>query len=109
MFHTTQRVENLKKDFMKYHNDGYSIRDIADIFHVDFSTVYKHLQEIAETHGVTRESLLKKPNSSYSSRLSFQKDKTDVKELQNAFTKTVNDIDSVLTAIDKILLTTEKE
>ena len=109
MSHTTQRVENLKKDFMKYHHDGYSIRDIADIFHVDFSTVYNHLQEIAETHGVTRESLLVKPNTSHSSRLAFQKDKTDVRELQNGFTKVVKDIGVVVTAIDKILLTREKE
>lgn len=102
MSHTTQRVENLKKDFMKYHNDGYSIRDIANIFHVDFSTVYNHLQEIADTHGVTRESLLERVSSSHTSRLSFQKDKTDVRELKDGFSNIEKDIDKVISVIDKI-------
>lgn len=109
MSRTTQRVEMLKKDFMKYHNNGYSIREIADVFQVDFSTVYNHLQEIADTHGVTRESLLERVSSPHTSSSSFRKDKTDVEELRNSFNKVVKDIDEVVTTIDKILLTTEKE
>lgn len=109
MSRITQRVEMLKKDFMKYHNNGYSIREIADVFQVDFSTVYNHLQEIADAYGVTRESLLAKPNIPHSSRLAFQKEKTDVGELKDGFTKIENDIDEVISVIDKILITTLEE
>lgn len=105
---TTQRVERLKKDFMKYHNNGYSIREIADVFQVDFSTVYNHLQEIADAHGVTRESLLAKPHIPHSSRLAFQKEKTDVRELKEGFTKIEKDIDEIISSIEKILLTTKE-
>lgn len=108
MSRTTQRVEMLKKDFMKYHNNGYSIREIADVFQVDFSTVYNHLQEIADTHGVTRESLLERVSSPHTSRLSFQKDKTDVRELKDGFSNIEKDIDKVISVIDKILLVTKE-
>lgn len=109
MSRTTQRVENLKKDFMKFHNKGYSIYEIAEVFQVDFSTVYRHLQEIADAHGVTRESLLERVSTPHTSRLSFQKDKTDVRELKDGFSNIERDIDEVISTIDKILLTTEKE
>ena len=105
---TTQRVEMLKKDFMKYHNNGYSIREIADVFQVDFSTVYNHLQEIADTHGVTRESLLERVSSPHTSRLSLQRDKTDVRELKEGFAKIEKDIDEIIFSIEKILLTTKE-
>ena len=38
----TQRVENLIAGFMEYHNQGLSILEIAEIFEVEFSTVYKN-------------------------------------------------------------------
>ena len=99
----TQRVENLVKNFMLYHNDGYSICEIADVFEVDFSTVYKHLQEIADNNGVTRESLLVIPHSSTSSHLPFYKEKINIEELKNSFIQLEADVDKVIENIDRIL------
>ena len=97
----TQRVENLIAGVIDYHNQGRSIPEIAEIFGVEFSTVYKNLQKIADANNVTRESLLKKPFSSYASRPSFSKDKVDIEKIRT-------DFDNVEKGIDEILFTIKK-
>lgn len=102
--HRSQRVQNLIENFMEYHNKGYSIASISEIFEVDFSTVYKHLQEIAEKNGFeSRESLLVVVKSYSSSRSCFNREKIDIKKLQNDFEKIEEYINKVLTDIDSIL------
>ena len=103
----TQRVERLFKEFMQYHNAGYSIKDIAKVFEVDFSTVYNNLQEIADANGVTRESLLERGSSSHEKpHQFFSKEKVDVSNLQKEFKKAEEDLETLISSIDKIL---EKE
>lgn len=100
----TQRVENLKKNFMQYHQAGYSIPEIAAEFNVDFSTVYKYLDEIAKENGVTRESLLQ--NASFTkenSPASFRKDRIDIEELQKNFDNLNTDLTTIITQLDNIL------
>ena len=102
----TQRVEKLIKEFMQYHKNGYSILEIAKIFEVDFSTVYNHLQEIADANGVTRESLLERKSSTHESIHSiFLKEKIDAKNLLADFEMVEKDLSGVIAKIDKILST----
>lgn len=104
----TQRVENLIKDFMLYHKKGYSIPEIAEIFKVDFSTVYNHLQEIAENNGFkSRDELLERIKSTSSSHCSFRREKIDIKKLQNDFDKIESDINEIILEIDSILKNAE--
>ena len=49
------------ENFIRLHNEGYSIKEIAEISKVSVTTIYKNLDKIAEEAGVTRESLLKQP------------------------------------------------
>lgn len=103
MAHRTQRVEKLIKEFMQYHNDGYSILEIADIFNVDFSTVYNYLQEIADANGVSRESLLERNVNTYNTRKPFFKEKVDAQALHNGFNKAENGIKEIIAGIDNVL------
>ncbi|MBR3132205.1 hypothetical protein IKG33_02245 [Candidatus Saccharibacteria bacterium] len=51
----------MMESFISLHNKGYDIIDIAKMFDLSYSTVYKRLGEIAKKAGVAREELLKKP------------------------------------------------
>ena len=97
----TQRVKKLHKEFMHYHNQGYSVMEIAKIFDVDFSTVYKHLQQIADENGVTRESLLSNPVGSYPSRATSSSEKVDFEKLRTDFDNAEKSIDEILNTIKK--------
>ena len=107
MSNRTQRVENLIENFMYYHKQGISIPEIAKIFEVDFSTVYNHLQEIADANGVTRESLLTKPITSYSSRSSFVNDKVDIEKLRKGFDDAQHSINEILETVKNYFSTKE--
>ena len=103
----TQRVENLIAGFMEHHNAGRTIYEIAEIFGVEFSTVYRHLQQIADANGVSRESLLKKPVSSYSSRPSYSKEKVDFQKLRENFDNVEKSIDEILNTLTNYFTTKE--
>lgn len=100
----TQRVEKLVKEFMQYHNNGYSILEIAEIFNVSFSAVYKHLQEIADFNGVSRESLLERGSSAHSTaHHPFFKERIDAQTLLNGFNTIETEINKIIAEIDTIL------
>ena len=96
---STQRVQRLHREFMQYHKKGHTVLEIAKICNVDFSTVYKHLQQIADENGVTRESLLQQPTSSYSSRSPIVNDKLDIEKLRADFDSVEKGIDEILNTI----------
>lgn len=54
-----ERTKKMMRNFIKDHEAGMSIKDIAAKYHLDVSTVYKKLDEIAAKAGVSRDSLLK--------------------------------------------------
>lgn len=106
----TQRVKTLKEKFMQYHADGYTIPEIAKIFNVEYSTVYKHLDDIAKANGVTRESLLQKAPYSpqITSKAAYQRDKVDMEELQKSFTNLKNDLNEVINQLEIFLEQTKE-
>lgn len=105
----TQRVAILVDSFMDYHNQGYSIPEIAEKLNVSNVTIYQHLEEIARKNGKTREDLLKvvhsveridkgisrKGSTIYSEEVikSLQDIITDVDCLINKISETLNEED----------------
>lgn len=55
----SERVVQMKANFMKLHQEGWSIAEIADKFNLCTRTVYYHLDTIASQHGLKRENLLR--------------------------------------------------
>ena len=106
----TQRVKALKENFMQYHSQGYSIPEIAKIFNVEYSTVYKNLDEIAKNNGVTRESLLK--NAPYApqitSKAAYQRDKVDIEELNQSFSNLKTELTKVIDHLETFLENTKE-
>ena len=100
----TQRVQYLKDNFMRYHNDGYTIPEIAKICSVDDSTIYNNLDEIARANNVTRESLLQcAPYNRVCSPASFHRDKVRAEQLMSDFTSFDTDLEKVISSLTEII------
>ena len=56
-----ERTLQMMENFISLHNEGYSVKDIAEKYNLSLSVVYKNLGTIAEKAGVTRKELLEKP------------------------------------------------
>ena len=81
----SERVKRMKKNFIRLHNEGKTIAEIAKEFQITNWTIYKHLQEIADENGVSRESLLQVPQkehtiTNYSKCMSSQ---IDIEQFEN--------------------------
>lgn len=64
-FKQSERVSIMKENFMKLHNEGYTILEIADKYNIARRTIYSHLNEIAKENGVDRTSLLEIPHKKH--------------------------------------------
>ena len=56
-----ERTLKMMENFVRLHNEGHSINEIAEEFSLSATTVYNKLGEIAEKAGMSREELLEKP------------------------------------------------
>ena len=102
----SERIKLLREGFIHLRNDGKSISEIADHFHVSTVTVYSNLQVIADANGVTRESLLyvvHKPHELKNGRVTFFKETVKPEELKKNFSNIRNDVDNIIELIDTIL------
>lgn len=102
----SERVVSMKQHFMEYHEKGYSIPEIAKEFNLGFGTIYRHLQEIADENGTTREELLKiiqTPRSEKTWRKEEEKVKINVKEMEEKFDDLINSIDGLVNKVHEIL------
>ena len=57
-----ERTLKMMENYIPLHNQGKSVEEIAELFDLDKSSVYRVLDRIAEQNGVSRESLLKRPH-----------------------------------------------
>lgn len=108
----SERVLRMKQDFMRLHEEGYSIPEIAELYNLSGRTVYRHLQEIAEENGVKREDLLKvvrvyKVERFWTNHASQVK--VDVEELNDGFDKAKSTVGSLISMIDTMLIGIEEE
>ena len=106
----SERARAMKAGFMELHNEGLTIPEIAEKFGMDSSTIYKkHLQDIADANGVSRESLLqvvKAPSERKLLREEAKKVQVDVEKMKVQFH---NAEESIKTLIDMIHETLKEE
>ena len=107
----SERVVQMKANFMKLHQEGWSISEIADKYNLSKPTVYRHLESIASQNGVTREVLLQQVHQTptYWARQSTSL-KVDGNQLlenfdvaQQALKNISGDISSLITIIEEDL------
>lgn len=103
----SERVNIMMKNFMDFHEKGFSIYEIAEQFQVSVRTVYNNLQEIADKNGVTRNELLQQVKSPYTrTKVRRIADKTDLEGLMSEFDKTSESMDTLINNLDAFI---EKE
>lgn len=102
----SERVHVMKENFMTWHNQGYSIPEIAEMSHISFSCVYNHLQEIADENGVTRDSLLQLVRTERSERVwseEARRVKVNGEQMRQEFTVASDSIARLIKQIDEII------
>lgn len=104
---SSERVRAMKREFMTLHNDGYGIYEIAEHFGLHFTTVYRHLEEVALENDVSRESLLATVRTKHRPKVSLSEDEKTAKvtfeEIGKHLEDAENSLKDVITNIDKLL------
>lgn len=92
----------MMEDFISRHNKGYSIKEIAEIYKLSPSVVYKNLGAIAEKAGVSRKDLLEKPIIADHSGRNFTPVKPINREdFDKSFTSLMEGVEGLQSAIKK--------
>ena len=103
----SERTRVMKENFMAQHLEGDTIPEIAERYNLSRATVYRHLQEIADNHGVTRESLLKiirVPTTERQYAEEERRTKVTADELKAGFKSANDSINNLINYIDLILM-----
>ncbi len=105
-----ERTLQMMKNFVKHHNEGMGIPEIAAKYDLSTQTAYSYLDEIAANAGVTRESLLEVPHFKQHFPLhSFKPVKpVDMKGFNQHFEATVAEMEAVRGEVKKTIKTQEK-
>ena len=109
MLKESERTRVMKENFMALHMEGGTIAEIAERYNLSKVTVYQHLQEIADAHGVTRESLLQRiiiriPTTERQYAEEERKMKVTAEELEAGFTEVNDTLTQLINCIDQILM-----
>lgn len=107
----SERVIQMKQNFMALHYQGFSIPDIAKKFNIHRGTIYYHLQDIAEANGTTREDLLKVVKTSSQTYLRREEAafKVDAEKLLKDLENAKNSISEAQQKIKQIIASFEEE
>lgn len=98
------RVGQMMENFIRLHNEGKDISEIAEMFQLSSSTIYLKLQEIADKEGITREELLSRPHKKHVVTMQRKVAKSiDICELKKGFEDLQKDIDEILVNIDEAI------
>ncbi len=108
----SERTLKMKEDFIELHNQGLDIKEIAEYFHLNLTTVYHSLDEIAKKAGVSRESLLQRPHGPHLgyrrrdyqalSTLSLDEYRTHTQSTLKEFDQTIATVDQYISAQQNI-------
>jgi predicted DNA-binding protein YlxM (UPF0122 family) len=97
-------MAELKKNFMKHHEEGKTIKEIAELYNVSIRHIYTSLQDIADENNVSRESLLtnvhKKHKPLQNTKSAGQINPAEMKE---NFDGIINNAKIIIKKIDSIL------
>ena len=101
----SQRVKDMIDQFMIYHNMGYGIPEIAKKFEITTTTVYSHLQEIAEKNGFyDRKELLERIHPKHNiSKHSRKAHTCNFDDALDYASKISSRIKEVITEVEKII------
>lgn len=101
----SERVRQMKENFMELHMQGFSIREIAEKYNLSPRTVYQRLQDIADANKVSRDSLLQivRTPSEKAYREEAKRVKVNMEELEAGFREVGNILDSLIGMLDEIL------
>lgn len=107
----SERVLQMEKNFMDLHYQGFSIPDIAKKFNIHKTTIYYHLQDIAEANGTTREELLKGVNTSSKTHIRREEAafKVDAEKLLEDLENAKNSVSEAQQKIKQIIASFEEE
>lgn len=98
------RVGQMMENFIRLHNEGKDISEIAEMFQLSSSTIYLKLQEIADKEGITREELLSRPHKKHVVTMQRKVAKSiDICEFKKGFEDLQKDIDEILVNIDEAI------
>ena len=98
------RVGQMMEKFLRLHNEGKEISEIAEMYHLSTVTVYAKLQEIADKEGITREELLSRPHKKHVVTKERKVVKSiDICKLKKGFEDLQKDIDEILVNIDEAI------
>ena len=105
MANTSERVQQLRKNFMKHHKEGKTIKEISEIYNVSTRLIYYILQEIADENNVSRESLLTTPHREHSknSRKSSRTVELKPQVIRQNFDTMISNAKGLIDKIDSIL------
>lgn len=107
---TSERVMKLKENFMRLHEEGYSIYEIAEMYGVHYSTVYNRLEEIAKENNVTREELLREVHKTPAFwERQAQKMKVDVDNLVTCLEQAKEKVQNIQKSIEEISAEMDRE
>ncbi len=96
------------KNFMRMHEEGYCIREIAEAAGVSVSTVYSLLGTIAERHGLEREELLdgtkgKKAGGAINKELEVAKTSPESSSIDEIFDKLEKDLFELSESVNALI------
>lgn len=104
MERVSERVIRMKQNFMQLHNNGKTIKEIAEIYNLHYTTVYDYLQEIADANNMTRTDLLTRviirTSNSNSKNKSTNTTSIDFKEIDKSFDVVTNELSNLIQNID---------
>lgn len=102
----SMRTNIMIQNFMKYHNEGKTISEIAEACDVSIWTVYNNLDVIAKENGISRDSLLERVHRQHELKngMVFTKhNNIDPKELKEDFQKVQENINKIIKQITQII------
>ena len=95
-----ERTLKMMENYVRLHEEGRSVSEIAKLYGLSASTVYGLLAEIANRAGVSRESLLEKPFTADHSGRNFTPVKpVNTMELERHFNEVLDNLKKVRTEL----------
>lgn len=101
----SERTKKLIGGFMDLHNDGKTIKEIANHYNLSVWTVYNNLQTIADNNGVARDTLLEKVHKHHELKHSTnpKHEPIDIEKLHQNFSDIHDNVSNIIESIEKVL------
>lgn len=107
----TERAKLFVEHFMEKHRQGFSVKEISEMYGITDRNGYLLLGEIAEKNGVTREELLQRPIEAKKAYVQnrVKPEKVNSNELKVAFDEAITTVDQLITLIDAMLAESKED